>query len=202
MSLILKILILVSLKIVTHQAATVSCNDTFLISQNCTCSITFSGSAKVESMSCGGSYLTNLTQNTLPGISTSSPPLGMQIAGTYTMFPIAPVSYLSLYNLMLDNNQIPSLNQDFTNLVNLLTFYISYNLITQIPSQLGCMLPNVQRMDLSYNLIQAFYFDYLVCQTNTSVLNTTSNYVFSSLQELILAGNLIKVNKSSNFKIF
>ena len=99
----------------------VSCNDNFLASQNCPCSI----KSSVEYMSCNGSFLTNSTQNNLPGLNANVP-LGVEIANTYTMFPTVPISYLPLTNLNLKNNKIPSLG-DLTNLPNLLTFYIGYN---------------------------------------------------------------------------
>ena len=200
MSLLLKIVVFVSIKIVTHQAASISCNDTFLISQNCTCSLTGSKTQIVETMSCNGTYLTNTTQNTLPDLSVTNMPLGVQISNTYTMFPLVPDSYKSLTNLNLEKNQIKSFG-NLTNLASLLTFYLGYNSLTQLVPELGCVLINCQRMDFSYNQLETIYFEHFVCYTNTSVLNTTNNYVFSSLQVLLLVGNLIKV-KISNLKMF
>ena len=108
------------------------------------------------------------------------------------MFPTVPISYLPLTNLNLINNKIPSLG-DLTNLPNLLTFFMGYNLISELTPQLGCALTQCERMDFSYNRLETIYLEYFVCDTNTNMLNTTSNYVFSSLHVLILTGNSIKV---------
>ena len=175
-------------KAVSPQTTTiVSCNDNFLASQNCPCSI----KSSVEYMSCNGSFLTNSTQNNLPGLNANVP-LGVEIANTYTMFPTVPISYLPLTNLNLKNNKIPSLG-DLTNLPNLLTFFMGYNLISELTPQLGCALTQCERMDFSYNRLETIYLEDFVCDTNTNMLNTTSNYVFSSLHVLILTGNSIKV---------
>ncbi len=77
-----------------------NCSDSFLISQNCVCSISATRSG-VISMTCGGGYLTNNVQNTLPPISTTNVPLAISIPNTYTMFPTIPVSYYSKYSSCL-----------------------------------------------------------------------------------------------------
>jgi hypothetical protein len=185
----ISIIPLIFLKTVSPQTTTiVSCNDNFLASQNCTCSI----KSNVQYMSCNGNYLTNSTQNTLPGLNTTVP-LGVEITNTYTMFPTVPISYLPLTNLNLKSNKIPRLG-DLTNLANLLTFYMGYNLISELTPQLGCVLTQCQRMDFSYNKLEIIYLEDFVCDTNTSTLDTTSNYVFSSLHLLVFTGNSIKVN--------
>ena len=168
------------------------CLDTFLRSQNCSCSIAQppNGRNGVETMTCNGNYLTNATQNTLPGLNTANLPLTVQIKNTYTMFPTIPASYINLLNFDLSSNQITSIG-DLTNLPNVFTFYMNRNLLTSIPSSI-CSLTKVQNMDFSYNLIQIVYFESFVCNSETSALNTSTNYVFSSLQMLGLNGNMIR----------
>ena len=56
-------------------------------------------------------------------------------------------------------------------------------------------------MDFSYNRIETISFENFVCFSNTSSLNSNNLYVFSSLQALMLTGNLIKV-KNIFYKIF
>jgi hypothetical protein len=182
----------------TVEALYYNCSDPFLISQNCTCSIT-STTRGVVSMTCGGTYLTNATQNTLPPIRTTNVPQGVRITKTYTMFPAIPVSYLSLTNFDLSKNQITSIG-DLTNLANTLSFLVGYNLIKELPKTALCSLTKCQVIDLSYNLLEVIFFEDFVCDTTTSDLNTTSNYVFSSLLQLSLAGNFIKVGVSKVFK--
>ena len=176
-----------------------NCSDPFLISQNCVCSISATRSG-VISMTCGGGYLTNNVQNTLPPISTTNVPLAISIPNTYTMFPTIPVSYLSLPNFDLAHNRIEAIG-DLTNLANTLSFFVENNLIRELPKTALCSLTKCQVIDLSYNLLETIYFEDFVCDTTTSDINTTSNYVFSSLLQLSLAGNLIKVRGSSVVKI-
>jgi Leucine-rich repeat (LRR) protein len=168
-----------------------NCSDPFLISQNCTCSISATRSG-IISMTCNGGYLTNATQNTMPPISTTNVPLAISITNTYTMFPTIPVSYLSLPNFDLAHNKIQVIG-DLTNLANTLSFFVENNLIKELPKTALCSLTKCQVIDLSYNLLEVIYFEDFVCDTTTSDLNTTSNYVFSSLLQLSLAGNFIKV---------
>ena len=192
MHFLLKLFLIILFQIHSRQviALALNCGDAFLLSQNCTCTISAIKNG-IQTMTCNGAYLTNATQNTLPAINTTTVPRAIQIFNTYTMFPTVPVSYLSLPNFNLNHNQISSIG-DISNLANTLTFYMSYNLLTQLPSL--CMLTKCEAMDFSYNLLQTIYFENFVCDTNTSVLNTSSNYVFSNLLKLSLAGNLIKVN--------
>ena len=174
-----------------------NCSDPFLISQNCACSISGTRGG-VITMTCGGGYLTNTTQNTLPPISTFNVPLAITIPNTYTMFPTIPVSYLFLPTFDLAHNRIEAIG-DLTNLANTLSFFVENNLIRELPKTALCSLTKCQVMDLSYNLLETIYFEDFVCDTTTSDLNMTSNYVFSSLLELLLAGNLIKVRVSNIF---
>ena len=190
MNFILKLFFVV---ILSHQVSAIAlnCSDSFLISQNCTCSIDKTKNG-IQTMTCNGTYLTNATQNTLPPISTTSVPLAVQIPNTYTMFPTIPSSYLSLTNFDLSRNKITSID-DLSNIANTLSFFMGYNLITQLPSTSLCSLTKCQVMDFRRNLLETVYFESFVCDTNTSELNTSSNYVFSNLLQLVLEGNLIKV---------
>ena len=172
-----------------------NCSDPFLISQNCTCSIT-STTRGIVSMTCNGGFLSNATQNTLPPVSTTNVPLALSISNTYTMFPTIPVSYLSLPNIDLSRNRIQAIG-DLTNLANTLSFFVENNLIKELPKTALCSLTKCEVINLSNNLLETIYFEDFVCDTTKSDLNTTSNYVFSSLLQLFLAGNLIKVRVSS-----
>ena len=172
-----------------------NCSDPFLISQNCVCSI--SGTrGSVITMTCNGGYLTNTIQNTLPPISTFNVPLAITIPNTYTMFPTIPVSYLFLPIFDLAHNRIEAIG-DLTNLANTQSFFMAYNLIKELPKTALCSLTKCQVIDLSNNLLETIYFEDFVCDTTTSDLNTTSNYVFSNLLQLSLAGNSIKVRVSN-----
>jgi hypothetical protein len=177
-----------------------NCSDSFLISQNCECSVVITPPSRsgVITMNCGGGYLTNTVQNTLPPISTTNVPLAVSIQNTYTMFPTIPVSYLFLPTFDLAYNRIQTIG-DLKNLANTLKFLMEYNLIRELPKKALCSLTKCQVIDLSYNLLETIYFEDFVCDTTTSDLNMTSNYVFSSLLELLLAGNLIKVRVSNIF---
>jgi Leucine-rich repeat (LRR) protein len=130
-------------------------------------------------------------------------PFMVVISNTYTVFPIVPVSYLSVSSLNLQNNIIPSLG-DLTNLANLSTFSLRNNLITELTPQLGCVLTKCRQMDFSYNRLETVSFENFVCYSNTSSLSSNNLYVFSSLQALMLTGNLIKVKKyiSKPWRIF
>ena len=190
---VFKIFLFFLFKIVSCQKQTiVSCNDAVLDSQNCVCALSGPKPRPTESMTCSGGYITNSSLNKLPGLSTSVP-FSVEISNTYTMFPIVPISYLSLTNLNLQDNKIPSLG-DLTNLANLSTFSLRHNLITELTPQLGCILTKCQQIDFSYNRLETVSFENFVCFSNTSSLNTNNLYVFSSLQALMLTGNLIKVN--------
>ena len=85
-------------------------------------------------------------------------------------------------NLNLKNNKIPSLS-DLTNLANLLTFYMGYNLISELTPQLGCVLTQCQRMDFSYNKLEIIYLEDFVCDSKTSMLNTTSSLPYFSKEK-------------------
>jgi len=176
-----------------------NCSDSFLISQNCVCSVVITPPSRsgVITMNCGG-FLTNTVQNTLPPISTTNVPLAVSIQNTYTMFPTLPDSYLFLRTFDLAYNRIQAIG-DLTNLANTLKFLMEYNLIRELPKKALCSLTKCEVINLSYNLLETIYFEDFVCDTTTSDLNMTSNYVFSSLLELLLAGNLIKVRFSHVF---
>ena len=187
-------------KIVSCRLETiVDCNDSSLDTQGCVCALSGPKPRPSESMTCNVGYITNSSLNKLPGLSTSVP-FSVEISYTYTVFPIVPVSYLSLTNLNLQENLIPNLG-DLTNLANLTKFSLRHNLITELTPQLGCILTKCQQMDFSYNRIETISFENFVCFSNTSSLNSNNLYVFSSLQALMLTGNLIKV-KNIFYKIF
>ena len=191
------------LKVVSCQKETiVDCNDSSLNTQSCVCVLSGPKPRPTESMTCSVGYITNSSLNKLPGLSASVP-FSVEISNTYTVFPIVPVSYLSLYNLNLQNNKIPSLG-DLTNLANLSTFSLRNNLITELTPHLGCVLTKCRQMDLSFNRLETVSFENFVCYSNTSSLSSNNLYVFSSLQALMLTGNLIKVKKyiSKPWRIF
>ena len=193
MQFLLKLFVIVIFPHLRVEAISISCIDTFLISQGCSCDVSSNGQNAIQTMTCG-SYLTNATQNPLPPISTSKPPIKVQISNTYTMFPTVPVQYLLLDNFDLSNNRIKTIG-NLTNLANLLSFDLSYNLLSQLPKSMSlCLLIKCETIDLSYNLLETVYFESFVCETNTSSLDLSTNYVFSNLLKLSLAGNLIKVN--------
>ena len=163
----------------------VSCNETLLDSLNCSCSF----QDRIETMNCNGTYLPNTTVNTLPDISSVI--YTVQINYTYTMFPLVPIAYVGLQQLNLSNNRISSIG-DLTNLPNVVGFYMSNNLLTQLSSYL-CNLTAAIEIDLSYNLIQAIFVENFLCNSDT-----TSHYyggtspMFRNLQSLFLQGNKIK----------
>jgi hypothetical protein len=193
MQFLLKIFVIVIFPCLRVEAIPISCGDTFLTSQGCSCEVSSNGQNAIQTMTCN-SYLTNTTQNPLPPISTSKPPIKVQISDTYTMFPSVPVSYLLLDTIDLSHNRIKAIG-NLTNLANLLLFDLSFNLLSELPKSMSlCLLKKCETLDLSYNLLETVYFESFVCETNTSSLDLSTNYVFSNLLKLSLAGNLIKVN--------
>jgi hypothetical protein len=209
MHFLLKLFIIVLLQnVFPHlrvKALSISCGDSFLISQGCECAVSSNGNNANQTMECinvNGTYLTNTTQNPLPPISTSKTPIRVIISNTYTMFPIVPVSYLLLENIDLSFNKIKTI-ENLTNLANLLSFRFSNNLLTQLPKSSSlCLLKNCEIMDFSHNLLETVYFESFVCDTNTSSLDLSTNYLFSNLLQLSLAGNLIKVYLYINLATF
>ena len=83
MNFLLKLFVIVLFQIIYPrlrvEAIPISCGDTFLTSQGCSCEVSSNGKNAIQTMTCG-SYLTNTTQNVLPPISTSKTPIKVQIS--------------------------------------------------------------------------------------------------------------------------
>jgi len=132
-----------------------------------------------------GNYLSD-ENNKLPDL----PAQIVSAKKAYTRWPDVPKSYVNTGLLDLSINKIQKIG-DLTNLKNLQYFNISFNLLTEINPQI-CTLKDLYVLDLSYNALEILYMEDFVCETDTSVFNTTSNYLFSNLEYVFLIGNKIK----------
>ena len=164
--------------------------------------------SKVSKLDCNDAELTkacvcvmddqrNLVQigcsNYLPENSNKLPDLPAQIVSAkkaYTRWPDVPKSYVNTGLLDLSVNKIPRIG-DLTNLKNLQYFNISFNLLDEINPEI-CVLKDLYVLDLSYNMLEVLKMESFVCETDSGVFNTTTNYLFSNLEYVFLIGNKIK----------
>ena len=158
------------------------CNDAEL-TKLCECVMDVQNNYMVQ-IECS-SYLSN-ESNKLPDLQAQT----VSAKKAYTKWPAVPKSYLKVVTLDLSINKITKIG-DLTNLKNLQFLNISFNLLDEINPAI-CTLRDLYALDLSFNLLQVLKMENFVCETDSSVLSTKTNYIFSNLEYLFLLGNKIK----------
>ena len=143
---------------------------------------------------------------------------GIYAIDSFTKWPMFKSKFKKLDYIDFSFNKIESIG-DINNIQNLKYLNLSYNLISQVNSNI-CMLKRLQYLDLSNNELEAFHFDYFFCNkssaTRLKYLNLMGNkikYLFSldlvfiglsSLKTLDLRFNKlseIEINELSNSSI-
>ena len=113
------------------------------------------------------------------------------IRSAYTQWPVGSESYLITKYLDLSYNKIFYIGY-LAFFRNLIYLNISYNQIPEINPEI-CKLIDLKVLELSFNLLEVLHIQDFVCASDTSLFNTSTNYLVSDLEFLYLTGNKIKL---------